>query len=194
MSKEFELKFSATPAQQGRIASKYGPFSEISMETTYYDTKNRDLAAGKMTLRRRLENGTSVCTLKAPLGANSRKEFEVEAPSIAAAIPMLCKLSGWQELASLAAQGLEPVCGARFTRRAKTLPFPDCTLEIALDAGVLTAGDREIPLCEVEVELKSGTEEAATVFALLLAREYGLEPEPKSKFRRAMDLTESLSF
>ena len=61
MGKEFELKFKATPEKQEEIAKDFAPFSAISMETTYYDTKDRALAQRKMTLRRRLENGISVC-------------------------------------------------------------------------------------------------------------------------------------
>ena len=188
MGKEFELKFAATPAQQEKVAALYGPFAEIAMETTYYDTENRDFSTRKMTLRRRFENGLSVCTLKAPLGANSRREFEVEAPDIQSAIPGLSQASGWKELEKITNSGLHPICGARFTRRAATLTLEDCTLELALDAGVLTAGERRIPLCEIEVELKTGTEAAAAAFAQQLSLQFGLQTEPKSKFRRAMDL------
>ena len=188
MGKEFELKFAATPAQQEQVAALYAPLCEITMETTYYDTKTFDFSARKMTLRRRFENGLSVCTLKAPLGVNSRKEFEVEAEDIYTAIPMLCKLSGWQELETLSAQGLIPICGARFTRQAATISSQDCTLELALDSGVLTAGERQIPLCEIEVELKDGPEETAASFAQTLAQNFHLQPQPKSKFARAMEL------
>ena len=81
-----------------------------------------------------------------------------------------------------------PVCGARFTRLAKLLELPQCTVEIALDEGVLLGGGRELPLREVEVELKDGSEEAAVAFAAELAKQYGLTPESKSKFRRAHGL------
>lgn len=190
MGKEFELKYSATPKQQQALIAAFGDFLEIAMETTYYDTVDRSFSAQKMTLRRRFENGVSVCTMKAPAGANSRREWEVEADSIEAAIPELCKLSGWDEPKIWAEKGLIPVCGARFTRLAKTLELAACTVEIAVDQGVLVAGLRETPLCEIEVELKDGSEAAATAFAGYLARQYGLQPEPKSKFRRALDLAQ----
>ena len=45
-----------------------------------------------------------------------------------------------------------------------------------------------MPLLEVEVEVKSGSEEAATAFAATLAQEYGLTVENKSKYRRALGL------
>jgi inorganic triphosphatase YgiF len=38
--------------------------------------------------------------------------------------------------------------------------------------------------------LKSGSEEAVVAFAAKLSQQYGLRPEKKSKFRRAMELAE----
>jgi inorganic triphosphatase YgiF len=186
MGKEFELKYAATPEQQRIFVEEFGSFSEIAMETTYYDTTDGAFAAQKMTLRRRLENGISVCTLKAPAGPNCRREFELEADCIEAALPELCKLA---DLPTPTAP-LVVVCGARFTRLAKTEDLGACTVELAVDHGVLLGGGREIPLCEIEVELKSGSEEAATTFARYLAQRHGLKPEPKSKFRRALDLAQ----
>ncbi len=40
------------------------------------------------------------------------------------------------------------------TRRALTVELESCTVELALDSGVLLGSGRELPLCEVEVELK----------------------------------------
>ena len=101
MGKEFELKYAATPEILAAVRRELDSVTEIAMETTYYDTVNKDLSARHMTLRRRYENGTSVCTLKAPDGANRRKEYETEAANIEEAIPVLCKLSGWQELENI---------------------------------------------------------------------------------------------
>ena len=63
-------------------------------------------------------------------------------------------------------------------------------MELALDRGVLLGGGREVALCEVEVELKDGQPEAAVAFAQELAEKFGLRPEQKSKFRRALALAE----
>ena len=92
------------------------------------------------------------------------------------------------DLADLTKDGIIPICGAKFTRLAKTVSLPDCTVEIALDQGLLLGGNREEPLCEGEVELKSGTKEACDAFAKELSHRFGLEEEPKSKFRRALAL------
>ena len=56
--------------------------------------------------------------------------------------------------------------------------------------GILFAGNKEIPLCEVEIELKSGSDEAAVALAHKLAAQYDLKEEPRSKFRRAMGLSQ----
>lgn len=188
MGREFELKFRAQPAQQALIRQRFGEFDTISMETTYYDAPDRALSDRHITLRRRMEGGKSVCTLKTPSSNGGRGEWELECDDIQTAIPELCKLSGWKQLSVLTYDGVVEVCGAKFTRLAKTIALPECTVEIALDHGVLTGGGREIPLCEVEVELKAGSEEAAVAFARELAAEYSLHREEKSKFRRALAL------
>ena len=190
MGKEFELKYAATAEIQSKIRDYIGEFTEIAMETTYYDTQEKDLSGRKMTLRRRYENGVSVCTLKMPDGRNSRKEYETEADSIEAAIPVLCKLSNWKELEIITAKGLHPTCGARFTRLAATVQKDDCEVEIALDSGVLMGGGREVPLCEIEVELKSGNSATAVRYANFLAGLFCLKAESRSKFARASALAE----
>ena len=139
MGREFELKYAATEETQEKLAAAYGSFETFSMQTTYYDTPDGALSARHITLRRRLENGVSVCTLKTPTGGLGRGEWELECDCIENAIPELCKLSGW-ELAPLLAGGVIAVCGARFTRRAFTVAPPQCTVEIALDRGVLYGG------------------------------------------------------
>ena len=188
MGREFELKFRATPEQQEAILSLYGDFSTIDMETTYYDTPNDSLSARNITLRRRLENGNAVCTVKTQLDGVGRGEWETNHQRIEDAIPVLCKLGCTEDLIALTAPGLVRVCGARFTRQCKTLAVEGSTVELALDRGILLGGGRELPLCEVEVELKEGREDDALLFAQILAAKYGLQQETKSKFRRALDL------
>ena len=188
MSREFELKYAAEPAVQAAIEASFDGFETIAMQTTYYDTPSGALAARHITLRRRMENGQSICTLKTPTGTLSRGEWDTQCDTIEEAIPVLCKLSSWDLLPLLESEGVVATCGARFTRKACTVSLSDCTVEIALDSGVLLGNGQEIPLCEVEIELKSGSEEAATAFAEALAHQYGLVPEYKSKFRRALAL------
>lgn len=190
MGREFELKYRATPQQIAAIAERYPDGRSITMETTYYDTPERLLSPRHWTLRRRMENGISVCTLKTPAQGGGRGEWETECEDILSAIPALCKLGAPALLPVLVSEGVEPVCAARFTRLASTLTWGDSTLELALDQGILLGGDRQIPLCEVEVELKDGTEAAAVAFAEELAETFGLVSETRSKYRRALSLAQ----
>ena len=188
MGREFELKYASDPAQQEKILEDLGEFTTICMETSYYDTPDGALAARNITLRRRMENGVSVCTFKRPMENGSRGEWEVECSNIMEGVMQLCQSGADWELMRACASGLIPLCGAKFTRLAKTLQVPGGTVELALDQGVLMGRGKELPFAEVEVELKDGPDEAAVAFATALAEEFGLEPEPKSKFVRAMAL------
>lgn len=188
MGKEFELKFRASANQMAAILADYDGFQEITMQTTYYDTPDTGLTQRKWTLRHRLENGASVCTLKTPGKNGERGEWETECEDILSAIPLLCKLGAPSDLPLLTADGVVQVCGARFTRHAALLRQDHCSLELALDQGVLLGGGKEISFHEVEVELKEGSRDCAIVFASGLAEKYSLIPESTSKFKRAMAL------
>jgi inorganic triphosphatase YgiF len=158
------------------------------METTYYDTFDGKLNNRHWTLRRRYENGKSVCTLKTPAEDGSRCEWEVEAPGIISAIPQLCRMGAPMELMAFTVSGVREVCGAKFTRMALQLEVPGARVELALDKGKLFGGLRESDLQEVEVELKDGADTAALAFAKLLAEKYHLIPENRSKYKRALGL------
>ena len=189
MAIEFELKYSAEPAAQAAIFEAYpGEYQVFEMETTYFDTADGALSLRHVTLRRRMENGVSVCTVKTPVSGYGRGEWECECEDIHVAIDRLVELGAPRELLLLTVEGVAPVCGAKFTRRALTIAHQDATLELALDRGILLGGGKEIPLCEVEVELKSGQPEQAVAFAQALAEKFSLQSENKSKFRRALAL------
>lgn len=188
MGIEYELKFRATEEVLQALQAAYAQNAvRYQMETTYYDTVSGALSARYYTLRRRMENDLSVCTLKCP-APDGRLELETHCNSIEQALPELYQMGAPADLPQLVQEGLIPVCSAKFTRLAATLTLEECTVELALDQGVLTGGSQSIPLCEVEVELKSGSKDAATLFALELAQQYGLHLENRSKFRRALAL------
>ena len=191
MGREFELKYRATPPLQAALRQAYpGNWQTVAMETTYYDTPDGRLGDLHWTLRRRMENGKFVCTLKTPAGGLSRGEWETECADIIDAIPALLALGAPKELEDYTAQGVAESCGAKFTRLAGLLEAENCTVELALDEGILMGGGKELPFTEVEVELKAGSEEAAAAFAAKLAEEFGLTPEYRSKVARARALSQ----
>lgn len=188
MGREFELKFQANQEILNTIQAEYGPFSAISMETVYFDTPDADMKRLRWTLRRRLENGRALCSLKTPGDGLCRGEWEWCGTDMEEAIQELCRLGAPIQLTTLTAKGLFITCGAKFTRLAALLTVPGGTVELALDAGCFLGGGREVPFAEVEVELKSGPDTAALAFAQALATRYGLTPETKGKAERAMAL------
>ncbi len=189
MAIEFELKYRATPEVLAQLRRDVaGDETAYQMATTYYDTPSGALSGRHYTLRRRLENEKSICTLKAPIDGPGRGEWEVSCGDIQKAIPLLIALGAPGDLETLTAEGIAPVCGARFTRYTKSLALAQGRAELALDQGILHGGSRELALCEVELELKEGTVQELELFARYFAQRYQLTPEPESKFRRALAL------
>lgn len=196
MSREFELKYTATAAQLTQIQAAFpGPYQVTTMETTYYDTPDHRLAARKWTLRQRMENGVPIYTLKTPAQNAGRNEWETGSNGgIDTAIPVLCKLSGLWELSTLTQDGVCTVCGARFLRRSCQIDLGCATLELSLDQGILSGGSRTHPLTEVEAEHKQGDETITRHWAEHLAARFGLVVEPESKFCRALALAKECEY
>jgi len=190
VGREFELKYRADAPILSEIREEFGEFITIAMETTYYDTPAGDLGRLHWTLRRRYENGISVCTVKTPSDDGGRGEWEMPCDDIHDAVASLVAMGAPEGLAELAKAGLEEVCAARFTRLAQLLDLPGAVAELALDEGLLLGGGKELPFAEVEVEHKSGSEDLTTAWAKALAERFRLVPEPKSKVQRALALAE----
>lgn len=189
MAIEYELKFRATEDVLEDVRRAYPEHHrQYRMETTYYDTPTGQLSARVYTLRRRMENNISVCTLKVPAEGYGRQELETNCHSMEDAIPVLCRMGAPEDFEDVVKEGIEPICGAQFTRTAIPVTMEDCTVELALDRGILTGGGKTVPFCELEIELKEGSQAAAEQFAFAIAAIYGLKEEPRSKFRRGLAL------
>ena len=188
MAIEIELKFAAEESAFAGLLAESADWTRYEMATTYYDTPDARLGKLRWTLRRRFENGVSVCTIKTPLAGGGRNEFETECGDILEAIPRLIAMGAPEELRAYTAQGIEEVCAARFTRMAGRIILPGAEAELALDKGELLGGGKTLPFVEVEVELKSGDLQAVTDYADALAHRFDLRPEPKSKYKRALML------
>ena len=199
MGREFEVKL-RVPSEKALdqiladpeiLAMAQGEDREIHMESTYFDTADRLLAARRWTLRRRRENDRSVVTVKTPAPGRARGEWETEGENPVQAVSQLCDLGAPQELLSLVGKGITPRCGARFTRTARMLRLPGGSLaELAADRGILTGGNRQEKLVELEVELKEGTEADVEIFCKMIRKKFDLVEEPASKFARASRLAE----
>ena len=191
MGKEIESKFVCSAETFEAIKAAYPNASPIEMETTYYDTFDGKLNNLQWTLRTRLENGVSVCTLKTPgdkKNPDVRNEWETEGDDLKAFLNTLPEIDVLKPLKDINTDDLVQVCGARFTRLAQKLEYEGTVVELALDKGVLIGGHLTEPIQEVEVELKDGSEEGMNAFIAQLREKFELTPEKKSKYKRAMAL------
>lgn len=200
MGKELEFKLAVPDTRvletvlfdKEVAAVRQGNYALYDMATIYYDTADRALSERKWTLRLRQENFDLIATVKTPAGEDhTRGEWSCPARSIEEAIDTLVEQGAPRELIALTAPGVRPLCLARFSRRAAEVRFADGTVcELAGDVGVVAAGQKESPICEIEVELKQGDAEVAKAFADELCERFGLKEEPLSKFQRAAKLAE----
>lgn len=166
-------------------------FSYIQMQTTYFDTPEQVLSQNRQMLRVRRENEKSVVCFKTAGDGATRGEWETEGSVLSEALPKLVQAGAPQVLLSLCEnEELLPVCGARFTRITAPLSLDGCTATLCGDVGELYAGAKSIPLCELELELSVGSEEALFSFGRQLAERYGIKEGNKSKFARANALKE----
>ena len=161
------------------------------MASTYYDTPDRRLGRGRITLRRRMENQRAVYCIKAPLDygpAQLHSEWETEAEDLTDAVQQLVA-QGAPAAALEWLPQLEAVCAAVFVRRAVLLGFSDGSrAELALDLGELRGKTEKLALCELELEQKRG--EPAMTLALLdsLQTQFALQHQEQSKYARAKEL------
>ena len=200
MGKELEFKLAVPDTRvleailfdKEIAAIRQGNYALFEMATIYYDTQDKALSAKKWTLRLRQENYDLIATVKTPAGEDhTRGEWSCPARSIEEAIVPLVEQGAPRELLVLTAKGVTPLCLARFSRRACQIKFGDGTVcELAGDVGAVCAGQKEAPICEIEVELKQGNAEIAKAFAEELCDRFGLKEEPLSKFQRAAALVE----
>lgn len=203
MGQELELKLHIDSPAQMEAVRTWQPLRDLTegaeallkMQTTYFDTPDGEISSRRWTFRQRRENDACITCLKTPgqdAGSlKSRKEWETEERDLQKAVANLVRNGAPMELASLTSDGVVPLCGAVFVRRAQILRFSDgSTCELACDAGELCGGTNRLPFYELELELKSGEKTQMVAFGMRLAQTFGLSVEPLSKFARAKMLAE----
>jgi len=168
LGQEIELKFLCEPADLDAVlAAAPGEGAQIQrLNATYFDTPDQLLAKARISLRLRDEDGRRVQTLKRGEGF-SREEHEAPAPDegLDLGMPALRKaLTGAQRGA------LEPAFTVQVTRRARTFLHQGAEIELAVDQGIIRAGDRSEPVSEIELELKAGPPQALFEVARELSR------------------------
>lgn len=182
----------------GRRTAADAALPEQHLAAAYYDTPDRRLALAGMALRVRKEGTRWVQTLKAG-GPNAMERLEHNVPlrvprgthpiadpqrhtgtpagdAIAAA---LAPREGETQAAELV-----ELYRTDIHRRTRTLRVAGGTLELAFDEGWIVAGDRRVPVCELEIELVRGAPYAVIEQARHWVQNHGLWLDTHTKAHR----------
>lgn len=200
MEREFKWDI-PSPADFSRIAdsARVVPLvqssGDIQMQAMYFDTADNLIARTRGGLRLRRENGESVVCLKLSAkesfdgACKAREEYECTAPDIRTGLRKLPSVGAPQAFCdTLCKSNLLEIGRMEFTRHAYQLAYRDCTCELSLDSGKMRRIGRSAPICEMELELKTGSEADFDALALALQDAFSLHPQPLSKLARMMQL------
>ena len=180
-------------------------------ENRYLDTPDRKLRDTRTTIRIRHVDGenyihtvkTSPVALSKDLdpsllsGLSSRCEWNVETERSEFDIGFFLSASKNAEdpyeilaatLVPLSGKELVTLSKTAFTRDLISVSFEGSTLEVCLDTGDCFGGNRNLPICELEIELISGDIEAVTRLGALISENTECEPLAISKLARCLML------
>ncbi|PWW02112.1 adenylate cyclase [Hoeflea marina] len=200
---EVELKLIVDEARSAQIwprAVELGLCPELpaprELDSTYFDTPGHDLKRAGIALRLRHDGPDWVQTVKCGRqlhgGLSRATELECLVPEDRIDIEVIADRRLRKRIRRLVGEAaLEPVCRTRMQRMSGHLSLADGSrVELAVDIGRISAGDRSADFREMEIELIEG--EAASLFRLAgeLLPAGGLRFSRHSKSERGYMLAE----
>lgn len=199
MATETELKLRLAPQALGRLrrnallrALSIGRPKIRKVYSVYYDTPDLELRRAEMALRLRRVGGQWLQTLKGggsvQAGLHSREEWEQPVPGAALDTSALRNSPLGRRLPSDVFDRIQPVFITEFTRTIRDLVVDGAQIECAVDVGEVRAGQAVWPICEVELELKSGSVTTLFQVARRLMEKLPLSLENISKAEHGYDL------
>ncbi|RAR51784.1 UNVERIFIED_CONTAM: adenylate cyclase [Acidovorax defluvii] len=200
---ELEIKLALPAADPASLARQLARLPALArrkpvrkqVDNIYFDTPAQALRAQRMALRLRRVGGDDapqwLQTFKTSDGGDSalslRGEWEVPVPGPALVQAALQAAPPWQRLDPEGAvfAALQPCFATAFERTAWTVRRRDgSVIEVALDLGQITSGQRSVPICELELELLAGAPTALFDLARHIALHIAVLPLAASKAQR----------
>ncbi len=165
---ETELKFELGPDSVERLTGHplfSNPGRTKSLRAVYFDTPSHALRNAGFSVRVRQSGGKYVQTVKQRTGGQliTRSEWGAEVPSEALDLAELDKTPAGAVLHA-EPEAVGPVFSTNVERTTRMWRDGETVVELSLDQGEVSAGDRREPIQELELELKSG--DRADLFAL----------------------------
>ena len=162
-----------------------------ALRSTYYDTPDGALWRRGYTLRVRETgaDGGPLMTLKEERGGGlERGEWNARVPSPRPQLALLPDEVRQSAMGGIDARGLAPRFVTDVERRSAGVRTGGARVEVSLDTGRVVAGDRELPVAELEFELLSGPASGLLAAARLTVEERRLVVRTRSKAARGMTL------
>ncbi len=193
MANEVELKltlpsFAVQDFVQGSQLAEYQG-EPLELDNQYFDTSDLLLNQAHAALRVRKSQHGYVQTLKnkgtALAGLHVRGEWEYPIPS--ANIDWSLFPDDVQIDKDIQ-KAITPLFKTDFTRHVWDVAFGESQIELVMDQGTISTSKSNSPLCEIELELKSGDASDLFTLALQLSKRYPLVPCDISKAERGYNL------
>lgn len=194
---EIELKFQVPAGQRAAVAAAVAGRARegrVRLRASYWDTPDRALAKAGLALRVRREGKAWVQTLKgAGRDGMTRPEHNVAIVSPVSAGPAVDPArhagtpAGKRLLALLERRPQAALQARYFTdilRRSRSIKTAAGRVELAFDAGRIQAGEHRLNVCELEIELQSGSPLAVIDAARRWQARFGLWLDTRSKAER----------
>ena len=209
MVKETEIKLRISPQALELLRNHPllnerldGEWQTGTLYNQYYDTAGRDLAAARVALRVRRDAEQFIQTLKSKgqsvAGLSERNEWDWPVSEQALDLALLDDSCWPASLADLDKLLLQPVFTTDFQRTKAIVRWQRddeaVEVEVALDQGQVVADGRDEPICELELELRSGPAAALLELAVTLAADVALMPCDISKAERGYRLYDPASY
>ncbi|MEO6276078.1 MAG: CHAD domain-containing protein [Rhodoferax sp.] len=205
---EVELKLAllaSDPSSLGKLLARVPVLARRkpthqNLHNVYYDTPKQVLRQQRVALRiRRIGSDAQphwLQTLKTGGRGNSalsqRGEWEVGVPGPTLVLDAL-KAMPWRQIDpdGTVFRSLLPAFVTTFVRTRWLVRRRDgSAVEVALDIGHITAGDKSAPICELELELLAGPPTALFDIAQQIARSIAVLPLTQSKSERGYNLAQ----
>ena len=138
-----------------------------SLHSIYFDTPDQRLRDENIVLRIRLDGPNVIQTVKMGVedsNAIVRREWEAIVPDAVPDPSLVIDPVLPPSFRRLSSLDVEPVFEMKITRDIRKLSVEDTAVEVVVDTGTVTSGDRSAQINEIEMELLSG--DAAKLFSV----------------------------
>ena len=196
--REYEVKLSLPPEDTERLLS-HPILTESLAErrtsrfvSTYFDTPDARLRRKRVSLRvRQCDTGTTQTLKRSGLSMVDRSEWEHDGagkrpdPNWLRTTPLKSLFKQEKIVAALDEQ-----FAVETSRTIVPVSFAGGTIECALDQGSIRAKNLSLPLSEIELELKAGSEDSVMALAKALARDLPLILNLTTKAERGYSIAD----